>query len=175
MVRETWAATAALKRPAPPRSQAPQANQPRFLGHFIGFLQAKERANRKILERLQQMRKQANRPKGSSPPRFESALLSPSATEAVFDGPGEPGTDFVPPDPQIAAGPTDVVVVVHSLTAGLLSRPRKCDLKRRLGRLSGRIHHTRRLMARHSVEMDAESMLLRSATIQLVDLPHGAT
>lgn len=97
MLAEPWAATAG-------RVSAPPRPIPWDIGHFPGFEQAKQQAN---------ARRRVWRPPQS---RQWSARTNTGAG-LVFDGPGELDTRLIPPDPQIAAGPSYVVAAVNSLLA----------------------------------------------------------
>lgn len=77
------------------------------IGHFPGFQEAKRKANEAQSKRLQVPQAVAAPP---AEPRTASAGI-------VFDGPSESDTNFIPPDPVIAAGPSHVVVLINSLLA----------------------------------------------------------
>ena len=101
-VTEQWHSTATT---LPPRSVAvPKAV--RFIGHTGEYEAAKREAN----AFAQITRKTA----GSLP--FISAVQTISSSSPItFDGPSEADTEFIPPDPVVAAGPNDIVVVINSL------------------------------------------------------------
>ena len=104
MVSEDWGATARSNVPEPqPRT--------RFLGHYPGYSQAKQRAN----QAAQQSRSASPAARALS---FSPSSLAPNSSPGlVFDGPSETDTSFIPPDPVIAAGPSHVVVAINSLLA----------------------------------------------------------
>jgi len=77
------------------------------MGHFPGFEEAKRQAN---------ARRAVWKSSGRASPRQETSAQGVGAG-LVFDGPSETDTELIPPDPQIAAGPTYIVVAVNSLLA----------------------------------------------------------
>ncbi len=111
-VTESWHAT---QLDQPGQSAAPTTHrQARFIGHYPGFKAAKEKANQAVEHGTG-----LKAAKGSSTllPNLQLALQAPSGAVTVFDGPSESDTQFIPPDPQVAAGPNHVVVVINSLMA----------------------------------------------------------
>ncbi len=104
MVSESWYATLRLRRQLPRRVT--------FIGRYPGFASAKKKANERIWRRLA-----ARRLRSSRSPRKLTMLLPASAASPVFFGPDEAATQDLPPDSQLAVGPTQVVVVVNSLIA----------------------------------------------------------
>src|SRR5437867_5066178 len=104
MVSEPWTATVSL----PPR---PLQKQARFIGHYPGFREAKQRANQATLRRL------ARKHFSMMGKAFALSLLAATTSTIVFDGPSESDTHVFPPDPQVASGPTQVVVAVNTLLA----------------------------------------------------------
>lgn len=99
-VTESWSDTIG-------RSAQSTVPIPWQIGHFPGFRAAKAQANTRRQSR-------------STAGRIEAEQqLNPASTSqgVVFDGPNEADTKIVPPDPVIAAGPANVVVVVNSLMA----------------------------------------------------------
>lgn len=105
IVTQTWAATATAQ--APP---AEGKRSVRFIGHYPGYAAAKRAANEQLKRRLRQMA--AGRTSATSP-----APLAASSTMVAFDGPSESDTQYIPPDSQLAAGPSDVVVAINDLLA----------------------------------------------------------
>jgi beta-propeller repeat-containing protein/ASPM-SPD-2-Hydin domain-containing protein len=105
MVSEAWSATAGRANPSSATKQV------RFIGHWPGFEALKQQANQAAQRKLAS---QQGTPLQQS--LASSALAAPAAI-TVFDGPSESDTGIIPPDPQIAAGPNQVVVVVNSLLA----------------------------------------------------------
>ncbi|PYV09629.1 MAG: hypothetical protein DMG23_10295, partial [Acidobacteria bacterium] len=104
MVAEPWVATLSAVSTKPER-------QIRFIGHYPGYEAAKQRANRAAETRVRSPYYRTAR--GTS-------LLAPqgsSTSPVVFNGPSESDTNIIPPDSQIAAGPTYLVVAVNSLLA----------------------------------------------------------
>ncbi len=104
MVSESWYATLRLRKPPSYRVN--------FIGRYPGFAAAKKRANERMQRRLA-----ARRLRASRSPRKMTMLLPASAASPVFFGPDEATTQDLPPDSQLAVGPTQVVVVVNSLIA----------------------------------------------------------
>lgn len=104
MVSESWYATLRLGRQP--------AHRVMFIGRYPGFAAAKKRANERMWRRLAARRLRAPRS-----PRKMTMLLPASAASPVFFGPDEATTQDLPPDSQLAVGPTQVVVVVNSLIA----------------------------------------------------------
>jgi Abnormal spindle-like microcephaly-assoc'd, ASPM-SPD-2-Hydin/Beta-propeller repeat len=111
MVSEPWSATASLE-PVAPADARRRAN---FIGYFPGFKEAKEKANRALLERLHREGMQKGRSPEAAPSAPQINLEAPASALTVFDGPSESDTTSIPPDPQIAAGPSHIVVVINSL------------------------------------------------------------
>ncbi|PYV06056.1 MAG: hypothetical protein DMG26_04005, partial [Acidobacteria bacterium] len=105
MVAERWAGT-----PTPPPWSIRKA---RPIFQLPGFKEAKERANR--LSRQFRQTHPSSVPAANHADEIEG-LLAPSPA-VTFDGPSESDTPFIPPDPQIAAGPAHLVVAVNSLLA----------------------------------------------------------
>jgi hypothetical protein len=101
MVTEPWQGA-----PAPPAEA--EARRIQRLGHFPGFYEAKRLANEA------RAKKRLDRRQTSIAPL--AGLMAPSSG-IVFDGPSEFSTDFIPPDPIIAAGPNHLVVCINSLIA----------------------------------------------------------
>lgn len=111
IVIEPWTATAARALPV-------QNRVVHRLGQFPGFADAKRRAN--------ELRRRAE-DQSRLPTAFAGALVSKSASTAdaatapgsaaVFDGPSESDTNVIPPDPVLAAGPNNIVVLINSLLA----------------------------------------------------------
>lgn len=104
MVSESWYATLRQRR-QPPRRVT-------FIGRYPGFVAAKKKANERMGRRLA-----ARRLRASRSARKMTMLLPASAASPVFFGPDEATTQDLPPDSQLAVGPTQVVVAVNSLIA----------------------------------------------------------
>ena len=104
MVSESWYATLRLRKPP--------SHRVTFIGRYPGFAAAKKKANERLRRRLA-----ARRLRASHSPRKMTMLLPASAASPVFFGPDEATTQDLPPDSQLAVGPTQVVVVVNSLIA----------------------------------------------------------
>lgn len=102
---ESWNAT--LAGAAPGR----QKRQSRFIGHYAGYRAAKKAANLRVTGRTGGQAQRATTQPLSLAPQ------APSLSTVVFDGPSESDTPFIPPDSQIAAGPSYVVAVINSLMA----------------------------------------------------------
>lgn len=104
-VVEPWSATAVESPPQPARSVHRR-------GHFPGFKEAKGRAN--AARALAQ-----NKSAAAIAAHGDAAPGAAAATTSglVFDGPNESDTNFIPPDPILAAGPNHVVVLINSLMA----------------------------------------------------------
>jgi hypothetical protein len=105
MVSEAWSSTlgaSVLGR---------EGRQTRFIGHYPGFSSAKKAANQRVAARTSV---QAQSP---TSPSLSLAPQAPSASTVVFEGPSESDTLYIPPDCQVAAGPTHVVAVINSLMA----------------------------------------------------------
>jgi uncharacterized protein (TIGR03437 family) len=110
MVAESWLAGTR-------RVSEPPRRIPWDMGHFAGYEKAKEQANAR--------RRAWKQPLAPGPansvvnPRHitprQQAGAAGAGAGVTFDGPGELDTLLIPPDPQIAAGPTYLVVVVNSL------------------------------------------------------------
>jgi hypothetical protein len=105
VVSEAWSSTLA----AP--SLGGQKRQTRFIGHYPGFSAAKRAANLRVKGQT------STQTQTGTPHALSLASLAPSVSIVVFDGPGESATPYIPPDSQIAAGPTYVVAVINSLMA----------------------------------------------------------
>src|SRR5437667_1538361 len=105
MVAERWAGT-----PTPPPWSIRKA---RPIFQLPGFKEAKERANR--LSRQFRQTHPSPVPGANHADEIEG-LLAPSPA-VTFDGPSESDTPFIPPDPQIAAGPAHLVIAINSLLA----------------------------------------------------------
>jgi Beta-propeller repeat/HYDIN/CFA65/VesB-like, Ig-like domain len=101
-VTEQWHSTATT---VTPRSVAvPKAV--RFIGHTSEYEAAKREANA-----FAQIRR-----KTAGSLQSISAVQTDSSTSPInFDGPSEADTEFIPPDPVVAAGPNNIVVVINSL------------------------------------------------------------
>lgn len=102
VVTEPWSATAVPSVP-------PQKKIVRFVGRFPGFEGSKRQANLRVHAALQTRALASN-----VGPQASSAS---SATNVVFEGPDESDTPFIPPNPNIAAGPNYLVVLINSLIA----------------------------------------------------------
>jgi Beta-propeller repeat/Cep192 domain 4/HYDIN/CFA65/VesB-like, Ig-like domain len=105
MVSESWNST--LAGAAPGR----QKRQTRFIGHYPGFSAAKKAANHRVTGRT------GGQAQSTTTQTLSLAPQAPSVSTVVFDGPSESDTPYIPPDSQIAAGPTYVVAVINSLMA----------------------------------------------------------
>jgi hypothetical protein len=101
-VTEQWAATATTF----PSRSVPLKYAVQFIGHMGEYERAKLEANA-----LAQNRRKAA---GTSPSIFAPQVNS-SPSPIIFDGPSEADTNVIPPDPVIAAGPNNIVVVINSL------------------------------------------------------------
>ena len=104
MVAQAWAATSTAA-PQPPKG----ARQPRFIGHYPGYAAAKRAANARLKKLLQSAAREK--------PLTAATTAAASSAMVLFDGPNESDTIYIPPDSQLAAGPTDVVVAINSLLA----------------------------------------------------------
>lgn len=103
-ITESWSATSAL----PPTQTGRMTHR---LGHFPGFQAAKGRANQtrtRLRAATNQSQVRADLAQATSPQ---------DSSSLVFEGPNESDTDEIPPDPQVAAGPNNVVVLINSLIA----------------------------------------------------------
>jgi hypothetical protein len=102
VVTEPWSATAVPTVP-------PQQKVTRFVGRFPGFEASKRQAN---------LRSRATSPAGAFAqnvvPLDSGTSTNPSV---IFEGPNESDTSGVPPNPNIAAGPNYLVVLINSLMA----------------------------------------------------------
>jgi hypothetical protein len=102
MVAERWAEAST---PPPALHQ----NTVHFIGRLSGYREEKRRAN---------IRAQANSQTHSAGIHLPMAGIQPPTNGiAVFDGPNESDTPYIPPDSVIAAGPQDIVVAINSLLA----------------------------------------------------------
>ena len=102
MVTEAWSATAVPTIP-------PQQKVIRFVGRFPGFEASKRQAN---------LRSRAASPARAfvpDPVPLDSGTSTSSSV--IFEGPSESDTKYVPPNPNIAAGPNYLVVLINSLMA----------------------------------------------------------
>ncbi|HEX5410279.1 MAG TPA: choice-of-anchor D domain-containing protein [Terriglobia bacterium] len=88
-----------------------QKRQTRFIGHYPGYRAAKKAAN------LRATRRTGSQAQSTITPAPSLAPQAPSGSTVVFDGPSESDTPYIPPDSQIAAGPSYVVAVINSLMA----------------------------------------------------------
>jgi hypothetical protein len=102
VVMEPWSATAVPTVP-------PQRRIVRFVGRFPGFEASKRRAN------LRKGATVATRTLSQGTPPLD--LSAPSSQSVIFEGPNESDTSFIPPNPNIAAGPNYLVVLINSLLA----------------------------------------------------------
>ena len=82
-----------------------------WIGHYPGFAAEKDKANRKKKEIREGS---TSLPLGLTPNR---PLLQTASSSVVLNGPSESDTHEIPPDPVIASGPNQVVVLVNSLIA----------------------------------------------------------
>lgn len=103
-VSESWNATLG-------RTKTKNQKQVRFIGHFPGYSTLKAAANQHILRPTTSLKQ--------SLPATASPLVAeaPGTSAAVFAGPSESDTPYIPPDSQVASGPNYVVVVINSLIA----------------------------------------------------------
>lgn len=102
VVTERWSATAVPTVP-------PQQKVIRFVGRFPGFEASKRDANFRTHATTLTRAFARN-----VAPLAPSAPLSQSL---IFEGPNESDTPFVPPNPNLAAGPNYIVVLINSLIA----------------------------------------------------------
>ena len=102
MVTEPWSATAVS-------TVSPQQQFVHFVGRFPGFQASKRQVN--LL----------TRPAVPAPRLMQStpavAMAAPQTAGLVFEGPSESDTPYIPPNPNVAAGPDYIVVVINSLMA----------------------------------------------------------
>jgi Beta-propeller repeat/Cep192 domain 4 len=105
IVSETWSSTLAASTPGQKKRQT------RFIGHYPGYRTAKKAANQRVTGRT------SSPSQSTTTQTLSLAPQAPSASTVVFDGPSESDTPYIPPDSQIAAGPTYVVAVINSLMA----------------------------------------------------------
>jgi len=104
-VSQAWGSTLAASAPGKKKRQT------RFIGHYPGFRAAKKAANQRVTGRT------TSPSQSTTTQTLSLAPQAPSTSTVVFDGPGESDTPYIPPDSQIAAGPTYVVAVINSLMA----------------------------------------------------------
>ncbi|HEV2352564.1 MAG TPA: choice-of-anchor D domain-containing protein [Terriglobia bacterium] len=116
-VSEPWSATVG-------RVTEPPAPLRWHIGHYPGFREAKRQANARRQAMAAGTQSQTGSPfigpQSAPEPAADSTGASPLAgtsSGVVFDGPSESDTHLYPPDSQIAAGPSYVVVAVNSLLA----------------------------------------------------------
>jgi Cep192 domain 4/Beta-propeller repeat len=113
MLAERWMETQSI----PNQPGASSGKAVRFIGHFRGFREAKEHANRVLLDRLQNRGAQKGIKSGGALKAAVSSLPLAAPSSNLFEGPSESDTPYIPPDPQIAVGPNHIVVAINSLLA----------------------------------------------------------
>jgi hypothetical protein len=102
VVMEPWSATAVATVP-------PEKKIVRFVGRFPGFEASKRQANLHARTTVPMRAWAANAAAQDSG--------TPSGSSVVFEGPNESDTLYIPPNPNIAAGPNYLVVLINSLIA----------------------------------------------------------
>ena len=104
-VSEAWSSTLVAS------ASSQKKRQTRFIGHYPGYRSAKKAANQRVTVRT------SGPSQSTTTQTFSLASQAPTSSTVVFDGPSESDTPYIPPDSQIAAGPTYVVAVINSLMA----------------------------------------------------------
>jgi Abnormal spindle-like microcephaly-assoc'd, ASPM-SPD-2-Hydin/Beta-propeller repeat/Cep192 domain 4 len=105
IVSEAWSSTLV------PSVSGQKKRQTRFIGHYPGYRTAKKAANQRVTGRT------SSQAQSTTTQSLSLAPQAPSVSTLVFDGPSESDTPYIPPDSQVAAGPTYVVAVINSLMA----------------------------------------------------------